>query len=134
MRELGREVFGIDLTRATIDERGLTPGEAIGALDRVVREEREARAVADPKAEAERTIEAALGTPCGRTPTDALERKVLRLFEGQDACAAFDPEQYARFLDDTPPAQHYAIDFAAWSTGKPLFPAAQAKIMDGMIE
>ena len=134
MRGLGREVFGIDLTKATIDERGLTPGEAIGALDTAVREEREARAVADPKAEAERTIDAALGSPCGRTPADALERKVLRLFESKEACDGFDPAQYERFLADTPSDQHYAINFAAYATGKPLFPAAQAKIMDGMIE
>ena len=134
MRGLGREVFGIDLAAATLGERGLVPGEALGALEGAVREEREARAVADPEAEAKHTIEAALATPCGRTPEDALERKVLRLFESKDACDGFDPAQYARFLADTPPDQHYAINYAAYATGKPLFPAAQAKIMDGMIE
>ena len=134
MRELGQEVFGIDLTRATIDARGLTPGEALGALGGAVREARDERAAADPEGEAARAVEAALGTPCGRTPQDALQRKVLRVFESRDVCAAFDPERYAAFLREVPREQHYAINFLAFASGKPLYPAAQARTMDAMLD
>ena len=134
MRELGREVFGIDLTRATIDERGLTPGEAIGALDDAVRESRAERAASDPAGEADRAVEAALGSPCGLASSGPTERKVLRLFEARGLCGQYDPARYDAFEAEVPEGQRYAINFMAWSTGRPLYPADQAKMMDGMIE
>ena len=134
MVRLGREAFGIDLTRATIDERGLTPGEAIGALDGAVREHRAERAITDPEAEAARATEAALGSPCGLTPRDGIERKAIRLFETRGACEQYDPARYDAFLEEAPANQHYAINFVSWYGGGPLYPADQAKIMDGMIE
>ena len=134
MRALGREVFGIDLTRATINERGLIPGEAVGALGDAVREGRAERAAADPEGEAERAMDAAFGTPCGVEPSDATERKLLVLFEGRGRCDKHDPAAYARFPAEVPEDQRYAINYIAWSTGKPLYPADQARTLDGMIE
>ena len=133
MRDLGQEVFGIDLTRATIDERGLTPGEVFDALDGSAEEERAGR-TADPAGEARRVIDASFGTPCGVEPRDQTQRRLLVLFEGRGRCDMYDPAAYERFLAEVPVDQHYAINYVVWSTGKPLYPADQAQVMDGMIE
>ena len=130
----GQQVYGVDLSKATISEQGFIPGEAMAALQGVVDDERAKRAAENPEAEAERAMQAAFGTPCGRQPGDPTERKILNLLEKRSLCEGYDPARYQAFKAEVPQDQQYAINFVVWSTGNPLYPAEQAKMMDGMID
>lgn len=138
----GQQLFGVDLLEADISELGLltTQGrrdiemQALGFLQQAVDDEREKRVAEDPEAEAERALQTAFGTPCGRQPSDPTERKVLNLLERRSLCDGYDPARYAQFKAEVPADQLYAINFVAWLGGNALYPPEQAKMMDGMMD
>ena len=138
MIETGQSQFGMDLSEVTINEAGMLPNEtmdmALDALNTAVEDERAKRAAEDPQGEADRQVAAAFGTPCGQQPRDATERKILNLFEKRGFCQSYEPASYERFQAEVPAEQQFAINFLSWTMGNPLYPAAQAKTMDGMID
>ena len=125
MGAVSTETFGVDFREVALDERGLYPEGAARML---------AETADVPVPSAAPAPAASLGTPCGRVPTDVLEAKILRLFASRDACSAYGDGDYAAFKAAVPREQHYAINFLTWKAGKPLYPAGQARMMDGMIE
>lgn len=114
----GQDFSGVDLTKVRIDGRGYALGRSAARRSRVAAKD------AAPAAGAGES------GACGVSPRDATEAKLLALFEGRGRCDKHDPAAYARFLAEVPTDQHYAVNYIAWSTGRPLFPAGQAASMD----
>ena len=138
----GQQLFGVNLLEADVSELGLLTTDArrdiertaLGFLQQAVDDEREKRVAENPEAEAERALQTAFGTPCGRQPSDQTERKILNLLERRSLCDGYDPARYAQFKTEVAEDQRYAINFVAWLGGNPLYPAEQAKMMDGMMD
>ena len=117
MGQITADLFGTDFRRVALGASGLVPDDVSPALTREVGRSEDGDVAF-----------------CGHEVSDAVEAKILRFLSTRDLCSRYDPSRYAAFQAEVPSDQRYAVNFMAWSAGKPLFPAEQARAMDAMME